>query len=481
MLFCLLVGVLVWPGLPIVAGAGDPAGSPGAVVFLDNGTGVVNGSRAYDPETRSCGSGSATVYTDLEQAAQALVDADVLYVREGTYSRESVGNYITVHDHQVNYWTGALAIGASGTPGKHKLVSAYKDEKVIIQPKPGVSAYNPDPSDETFTNSSHFYPHPAISVGGSFVDVVGFKTYGQVLISGHDVTLTGCDIGGAGPHMNQGQAVVLNSNRPGGVHDVVIGNNLIHHSSWGESAANGAGFMGYNFSCVIEHNEFFDNYGADIRIKDTGGQEERDIAVRYNVFRPTTINPNGNAGFGGIGQDGQVRKVFVYGNMFFHKATGIDWNGSGLQGTFAYNNAFVDCGTDVGTWLKPLIHVANNLYYHSRTGQKFYDVQADPLSKLSSDWNLFFSTTGDTQWRNLYRSRGTTLADWQAYSGCDQHAVWKDPAFVNPSGSDPEDFKRKGNPQDVTGSEYGPVCGAYVTGDEVIGIEPGANRYQDDY
>jgi hypothetical protein len=456
-------------------------GPPERVVFLDNSAGATNGSTTYDPRTRTCGSGSYRVFTELGDAADALADADVLYVREGTYSRDSVGKYIEVHGNRVNYWTGALAIGASGTPERRKLVSAYQDEQVTIQAKPGVSAYNPDPADETFTNSSHFYPNPAISVGGSFVDVVGFKTYGQVLISGHDVTLTGCDVGGAGPHMNQGQAVVLNSNRPGGVHNVIVSNNLIHHCSWGESTANGAAFMGYNFSCIIEHNEFFDNFGPDIRLKDTGGQQERDITVRYNLFLPTSINPRGNAGFGGIGQDGQVRTVFVHNNLFFRKAMGISWDGPGLQGTFAYNNTFVNCGVDVGTWRNPLIHVANNLQYHSRTGEGFYDVQADPLSRLHSDWNLFFSTTGDTRWRNLYRDRGTTVAAWQEYSSRDGHSVWKDPLFVNPAGVRPEDFKRKGQPRDVSGSEYGPVCGAYVTGDEVIGIEPGKNRYQGDH
>lgn len=46
---------------------------------------------------------------------------------------------------------------------------------------------------------------------------------------------------------------------------------------------------------------------------------------------------------------------------------------------------------------------------------------------------------------------------------------------MNPMGSKPEDFKRQGLPEkieDVVGSKYGPVCGAYVTGDEVVGLLP---------
>ena len=82
-----------------------------------------------------------------------------------------MGKYITVHGSKVNYWTGALAIAASGTPQTRKRVSAYQGESVIIQAKPGVSNYNPDPGDTSFKNSSHYYPHPAISISGAYVDV----------------------------------------------------------------------------------------------------------------------------------------------------------------------------------------------------------------------------------------------------------------------------------------------------------------------
>jgi len=168
-------------------------------------SGVVNGSTTYDPETRTCGEGRYRVFAKIDQAASALEDADILYVRAGTYSRVSVGKYITVRGKKVNCWTGALAVNASGIPQKSKLVSAYKDELVIIQAKPSVSHYSPDPGDTTFKNSSHYYPHPAISIGGAYVDVVGFKTYGQLVISGHNIAILGCDLGGGGPHMNQGQ------------------------------------------------------------------------------------------------------------------------------------------------------------------------------------------------------------------------------------------------------------------------------------
>jgi len=445
-------------------------------VFLDNYPGVVNGSTTYDPETRICGAGKYKVFTDLDQAAQALSDADALYVRAGTYSRASVGKYIVVHSNKVNYWTGTLNITASGTPQKRKLVSAYEDELVIIQAKSGVSNYNPDPADESFKNSSHYYPHPAISIRGVYVDVVGFKTYGQVVISAHDVMVQDCDLGGGGPHMNQGQVVVLNTNKTGGVYNVVIRNNKIHHSCWGESTRNGAALMCYNASFIVENNEFYDNYGPDIVIKDTGDQQGRNIEIRYNFFRPTSIN-SGNWGVNFHNQDADVDWINVHHNVFYNKGVGIYWSAPGRLGSVAYNNTFVNCGVgDIATWQNQVINAYNNLCYHSKPGQKYYDIQTKPWSKLNSDYNLFYSTAGDTQWFHLYRKKGSKLAVWQSYSEKDKNSVEKDPDFVNPSGNMPEDFKRKGKPQDVIGSKYGTVCGAYVTGNEVIGMDKERRR-----
>lgn len=450
---------------------------PTSSVFLDNGPGVVNGSTTYDPNTRTCGSGKYAVYSDLVQAVGALQQADVLYIRAGTYSRQVTPN-VHVHDSDVNYWEGALAIQATGTPEQHKLVRAYGNDEVVIQAKAGVSHYNPDPADETFKKSSHFYPNPAISIGGAFVDVGGLKTYGQVVISAHDAVLERCDLGGGGPHMNQGQVLAINSNRPGGVYNVVVRNNRIHHSTWGESTGNGATLMCYNASFLVEHNEFFDGYGADICLKDTGMQEGRTIDIQFNFFGPTSIGPGRGCGVQGHNQDAQVDKILIHHNVFLDKGTGVSFRTPAHMGTHVYNNTFVNCGRpgqggDVSDWQNPEIHLWNNLYYHSRENQTFYDIQTDPWEKLNSDWNLFLSTTADTTWRHKYRSRATTLADWQKYSGRDSHSIWKDPQFIQPDGSRPEDFKRKDPAEikDVTASRFGPVCGAYQTGEEVVGLQ----------
>ena len=352
------------------------------------------------------------------------------------------------------------------------MVSAYQGEEVIIQARSGVSGYNPDPADERFANSSHFYPHPAVSIGGAHLLVRGIKTYGQVLISGHHITLEHCDLGGGGPHMNQGQVVVLNNNRQGGVHHVLLRDNKIHHSCWGESRGNGAALMCYNSSFVAEHNEFYDNFAADIRIKDTGGQTGRDIVIRHNYFGATSLHPGGNVGVGGHNQDADVDHIRIHHNVFHKKSTGVSFGGPARLGTVAYNNTFIDCGGDIGDWTNPQIIVFNNLYYHSPGGQNFYNIQTKPWSRLDSDHNLFFSITAETSWNHLYRKQATTLDAWREYSGKDQHSIWKDPLFIKASGWRPEHFKRPGSSPDVTASRYGDRCGAYVTGEEHVGPRP---------
>jgi len=450
---------------------------PENTVFLDNCPIVEDGSDTYDPNTRTCGNGKYKVFSNLIQAIVALKQVDVLYVRAGTYSRVVTPN-VKVHGNDVNYWEGALAVHVTGTPEQHKVVRAYRDEEVVIQAKPGVSQYNPDPSDRSFKISSHFYPNPAISISGAYVDVGGFKTFGQVVINAHDATLERCDLGGGGPHMNQGQVVVLNSNRPGGVYNVVVRNNRIHHSTWGESVGNGSTIMCYNASYLVEHNEFYEGYGSDICLKDTGMQEGRIIEIRYNLFGPTSIGPGGGSGVQGHNQDAKVDRILIHHNVFLNKGKGVMFRTPARMGTIVYNNTFINSSTgrqtgDVVDWQNPEIHVLNNLYYHSGPKQNFYDIQTDPWERLESDWNLFYSTTADTSWRHKYRSRANTLSDWQKYSGKDAHSVWKDPEFVNPTGSRPEDFMRKdlAHIEDVEGSKHGPVCGAYITGKEIVGVE----------
>jgi len=434
-----------------------------ATIFLDNYQGVVNGSSTYNPATRSCGSGSYKVYTTLANVNSALAGGDTLYLRAGTYDNPSEPS---------GDFNGSLQINVDGTSNQHTVASAYNDELVVIQAKPNTSNYNPDPGDTTGAGSMNYYPHPAISVDASYVDVIGLKTYGMLTIeTSHDVLIESCDLGGGGPVYNQGPVVELNHQS----YDVTIRDCLIHHSCWGQHTWNGPGILLYDSSVTVENCEFYDIWGPGIFVKDTGYQSGRTVEIRKNFFGYSSINP-GNIGVMGHNQDIQLDSINVYNNIFYGKRVGIFplLPGDNIN---AYNNTFVnsigthsDSQGDFGTHTEALYASHNNLHYHDVSGQNYYGVGA--VGDI--DYNLYYSTTGDTSWCVGYNKRADTLSGWQSYSGEDAHSVSKNPLFVNASGNRPEDFKRQSYSGDVTGSAYGSVCGAYETGNETIGLLNGS-------
>ena len=407
----------------------------------------------YSIQNRDCSGNDGLAFNDLRDALGNLQGGDTLFIRNGTYSKPHTGDYRE----------GALAINVSGNAAQPTTVSAYPGEQPIICADINKPHYNPNPGDTSFHNSSKYYPNPAISVGAAFVKVYGLKTFGQVYINGNDVLVENCDLGGGGPVINQGNVVLLYG------HNLTIRNNKIHNSCWGESDINGSAVMGYNFSAIIENNEFYDNWGSDIRLKDTGGQIGRATHIRNNFFKPSAYS--NCVGVRGIAQDGQIDYVYISNNIFFEKVVAIEWDGGALKGTTAHNNTFINCGKDISTWRKNKIYAFNNLHYSSKNGQRYYDIQADPLSNLASDYNLFYSTTGDKSFYNLYKKKGSSLGAWRSYSGKDAASISTNPNFVNPNGNNPQDFKRQNYTGEVS-SPYGVMTGAYQTGNEIIGVDP---------
>jgi len=437
-----------------------------ATIFLDNYAGVVNGSTTYDPDTRTTGSGSYKVYTTLANVNTALAGGDTLYIRAGNYdnSSEGPGNY-----------NGSLEISVDGTSAQHTVVSAYDDELVVIMAKVGTTNYNPDPGDTTGTNSVDYYPHPAISIDAAdYTDLIGLKTYGSMTIrTCHDVLIEGCDLGGGGPTQNQGQVIQINYN----AYDLTIRNCKIHHSCWGENEYNGSAIMIYDASPTIENCEFYDNWGADVFAKDTGQQEGRTIEIRNNFFGYSSIKSGSNVGVCGHNQDVCVDSIEVHNNIFYRKKIGIRPLSSSSDNINAYNNTFVkglgasDTDGDFGTHTTADYGSHNNLHYHATSGANYYGIG----SVGDLDYNLYYTASGSSYWYVNWNLRASSLSAWQTYSGEDDNSVETDPDFVDADGDRPEDFKRESYSGDVTGSSYGSMCGAYETGNEVIGLLDGSS------
>jgi hypothetical protein len=446
-----------------------PAQVWGKTFYLDGNLSSSCVGSTYSTANRNCSGSDGQGYKTLQEAVTNLAGSDTLHIRSGTYIRTTN-----------NTRKGSLAIDVSGTSGAHTVVRAYTGEQPVICTETGRCQYNPSPDDRSVTNcngtggqggAACYYPNPAISIGGNFVDVIGLKTFGQLLIgAAHDVLVEANDLGGGGPAINQGSVVLIDNNSQ--AYNLTIRNNYIHHSAWGESNANSAALMGYNFSATIENNEFYDNWSVDIRLKDTGSQIGRTTYIRNNFFRPSTIFTDPGIGVMGCNQDCTLDNVEINNNIFLQKRTGISWESSAAtKATTAFNNTFINCTDDIFVWqASPAVFSFNNVFYHSTSSQKFYYFEnpAYPVTALTSNWNNFYTTAG-TQWRHG-NSTYSTLSAWQSGSGKDENSIASNPNFVNASGTRAEHFKRTSYPHEVSGSKYGTVTGAYETGNEMIGV-----------
>lgn len=432
----------------------------------------------YSTANRNCAGTDGQGYKTLAEAINSLVGSDTLFIRSGTYAR-------TTND----LWSGSLGIGASGTPAQHTVVRAYPNEQPVICTEVGRCQYNPNPGDTSVNNcytpgseggAACYYPNPAISVGGQYIDVIGLKTYGQLLIGPSDnILIEGNDLGGGGPHINQGAVVIMDCF--GSCFNITVRNNQIHHSAWGESDGNGPGVLTYGASYVLENNEFYDNWHGDIKYKTTDGQVGRTIIIRNNFFRPSTIYKNAGAGIVGHSSGRYVDYVEIHNNIFLNKQIAQQWEQPAVIATTIFNNTFINCAMDVFEWLaSPPINSFNNLFYHSNSGHRYYYFEDGnyALSALSSNWNNFFSTgsaAGNTRWTHGNPSY-TTLSAWQSATGKDANSIASNPNFINAAGNRPEHFKRTSYPNEVSGSKYAAVAGAYVTGNEQIGVQIGVSR-----
>lgn len=80
----------------------------GNIYFVDNGaTGCINGSTTYDPSTRTCGSGSYIIYTNLTNAFNGTTDGNkTILVRAGTYTQTWLTPRIGIDDTHRYYVIG---------------------------------------------------------------------------------------------------------------------------------------------------------------------------------------------------------------------------------------------------------------------------------------------------------------------------------------------------------------------------------------
>jgi hypothetical protein len=263
--------------------------------------------------------------------------------------------------------------------------------------------------------------------------------------------------------------------------DVTIRNNKIHdeqpNSAYSAGSTNDEAIMVYSSKgLIVENNEFYNTTGSAIKLKDQCNQH----IVRFNFFHDTA------RGVQGDGQNG-YSWVKIYNNIFANiiaQAIATENGAGGSHDFMIYNNTFYNCATDIGYWHAGMhaAQIFNNISYHSSPGQyhQNYDQNWDGSQYTYLDYNDYYDSS-TTYWRINNVVITSTLAGWQNFlagsSACapdcrEGHSVDTNPNFLNGSGSLSlaGDFKRSFYPTNGRSGSYPSIIGAYITGNEVIGL-----------
>lgn len=249
-----------------------------------------------------------------------------------------------------------------------------------------------------------------------------------------------------------------------GSYSSTIRNNYIHGYVQPTQSDNTDGIMLYGAkNLVIENNTFENNnYHIYIKKKDDG------LVIRNNFF------------------------INSIGCLLVHKKGGDPTNYQ--RNHQIYNNISVDnnifmTSSDDGTGVGPLsdFKIYNNTIYNCSLGAIAWDTTPEPVNMQY--WNNIIThsekavlvngvTYGDYNcfYQNKYVANRlpcesiTSLGAWQACSSLDFHSIESDPNFVRIGGTIPTDYKRISYPTNGRGEGFASVMGAYITGNEVVGV-----------
>jgi hypothetical protein len=454
-----------------------------ATIYLDiAATGCAGGGQAntnYNPATRSCASGSAKVFAGNYpyEAGKALGDGDTLYIRAGEYYENVTGK-----PGYAWYW-GSMYISASNVT-----ITPYNNEVVWL--KGGVSSTTP-------AN----YPNNALAFYGNNIVINGLYIYGGTIFMGTNNIMQNCDLSGGWDHQDpiwntaQPDSVWPNVIRFYGSVNAVVYSCRLHDNVRPPSGGN-EGNMALimhdeDDNTTVENCEFYNpTAGGDwsylkyqsgyngSTFKGTGTH----ATYRYNVFRgsgggidlvagkPDAPNP--------------VQKEIFYQNIFINcKAGFLDtFVQSGTLFAYIYNNVFYNVPYALYNWASmDVYNFFNNIVYNSINGD--YNFAFDsPVSQLVSyiNYNDYYTVSGVTaKW--YLNGTYSSLSAWQSYTAGqgyakDANSLNSNPNFTNASGtfSQASDFRRTSYPANGRGGSWYSVMGAYISGNEIIGVNTGA-------
>jgi hypothetical protein len=239
---------------------------------------------------------------------------------------------------------------------------------------------------------------------------------------------------------------------------------------------------------IVENCEFYNTAAGFGYLKYQNGSRNyaftgsgTHVTYRFNVFK----GPNGGIEFAEVFPDSPnpVQNQIFYQNLFINCMTSFQGPNPGVRHAWVYNNTFYNANGGLSNWLGANIYNwFNNIVYWDTTTSMPYNVNfesstPDPFVTNYIDYVQYYSPNGKMGRWTHYSFNTTSLSSWVAHSGnrVETHSFVSNPGFINASGlfNTPTDFKRSSYPADGRGGGYPSVIGAYFTGNEVIGINPG--------
>lgn len=409
-----------------------------------------------DPKAADSNPGTAELpWKDLWFAMQQLGAGDTLLVKAGHYYR-----------HTGKRYEGGFHTARGGTAEQPITIRAERGEEVVVMGGPTTTT---PPGD--FTN-------PAISAGGNYVIIDGFRIYGCAsLWKVRGCIIRNCEIWGGNDsefncciRMEYAEACLISNNI---VHDV---DPRKPSGGTGGNPGNQPLLMAYDIAdCVIEHNEFYNASGGGMALclKDN----PRNITVRFNLFWG-----RGGGAMGSIQHTGE--NVVIRNNVFRDLSLAGILAHCSLNGMQVCNNTFRNCRTDIRTWTGGTknIRIYNNIFTHSDEGQLYMEVE--PVGGEANrdgalphvtflDFNCY---CGPADWVVAYRKVARSLDAWRAYGtyGFDKQSFYGDPKFRDAAKGD---FRLADDSPCLRSGKDKAAIGAYETGAEQIGIDPAANPW----
>lgn len=407
---------------------------------------------------------------DSPVASEAAQAGDVVIVREGTYTTSGLSNWETT-----NRWGAIYNPVNDGGPSNGHIT---------------IRAENP----ATWNSDSYsvLESEPMDYLGGTGQPVIGANSRQYIVWDGFYIDELNAD-----PHADTGASVIVGSSfiRLRNLH--IVGHDL----DWGDNhnairiensdnvtirnnyltgyvEDHGAGVMTYGVGdALMEHNEITTClHGLFLKGYDNPGP----FTLRYNYIHDSVGR---GVRFGELMDGGAVVSQNVLLNNMYGCYT-ADATSDGPMNTKIVNN-IIDGGTHEarGTvfYYSTLNGIENALLQNNIVVNANHGIDAgtdNAIDQLTSDYNNvhncsveYISPTGEM-----------TLSEWQSAYSKDLNSFTTDPEFMDPSGGDYR--LRPGSPcenagidildLDNDGDTTDPVnIGAYITGDECIGLLSG--------